>query len=283
MTGVTGVQREARTGDLAIVDGGSGKLYLAPDEPLLAEYQRAREEYADSVQHLDAMRERPAETRDGRRVVLSANVGLLNDLRLVEQHGAEGVGLFRTELLAIAHRGFPSEEEQNQLYRRVTELMGSRPVTIRTLDLGGDKGIPNIGLGHEDNPQLGCRSIRLTLENRRAFHAQLRAILRASAARNVRLLLPMISAIGELREARSALVHVQEQLRETGRRLRREDARRHDDRGAFRRDLRRRAGRRVRLLQHRNQRPHPVHPGRRSGQRAGRAPLRSRCIRRCST
>ncbi len=216
VTGVSDLQREARAGETAIVDGNSGKVYLSPDDLLLAEYRRTQEEYADSVQHLDAMRERPAETRDGRKIVLSANVGMLNDLRLVDQHGAEGVGLFRTELLALAHRGFPSEAEQDELYRRVIEMMGKRPVTIRTLDLGGDKGIPNVGLGDEENPQLGCRSIRLTLENRHAFHAQLRAILRASAARTVRLLFPMISGIGELREAREAVAEVQEQLRASG-------------------------------------------------------------------
>jgi phosphotransferase system enzyme I (PtsP) len=216
VTGVASVQQEARAGETAIVDGGSGKIYLSPDEALTAEYRRAQQEYADSVQHLDAMRERPAETRDGREIVLSANVGLLNDLRLIDQHGAQGVGLFRTELLALAHRGFPSEEEQDQLYRRVVETMGPRSVTIRTLDLGGDKGIPNIGLDDEENPQLGCRSIRLTLENQRAFQAQLRAILRASANRSVRLLFPMISGIGELREARRIVEDVKEQLVKAG-------------------------------------------------------------------
>lgn len=216
VTGVAGLQSEARAGETAIIDGGTGKIYLSPDDSLVAEYDRARKEYAESVLHLDAMRERPAETRDGRTIALSANVGLLNDLRLVDQHGAEGVGLFRTELLALAHRGFPSEREQDQLYRRVCEMMGPRPVTIRTLDLGGDKGIPNIGLDDEENPQLGCRSIRLTLENHHAFQAQLRAILRASASRTVRLLFPMISGIGELRLARAALDQAQEELRREG-------------------------------------------------------------------
>ena len=216
VTGVGRIQEEARVGEMAILDGGSGTIYLSPDDMLLGEYRRAKAEYASSVQHLDAMRERPAETTDGRRIVLSANVGLLNDLRLVDQHGAEAVGLFRTELLALAHRGFPSEQEQNQLYQRVCELMGTRPVTIRTLDLGGDKGIPNIGLDHEENPQLGCRSIRLTLDNHHAFDAQLRAILRASAGKSVRLLLPMISGIGELRQAKEALARAQARLRAHG-------------------------------------------------------------------
>ena len=134
----------------------------------------------------------------------------------MDQHGAEGVGLFRTELLALAHRGFPNEREQDQLYRRVCEMMAPRPVTIRTLDLGGDKGIPNIGLEGEENPQLGCRSIRLTLKNRHVFRAQLRAILRASASGRVRLLFPMISGLGELRQARAALEEAQQQLRQQG-------------------------------------------------------------------
>lgn len=216
VTGVAGLLSEARAGEVAVIDGGAGCLYLSPDDALQDEYKRARREYEASVQHLDAMKERPAETVDGRRVVLSANVGMLHDLQLVEQHGAESVGLFRTELLALAHRGFPSEAEQDQLYRRVVEAMTNRSVTIRTLDIGGDKGIPGIGLDDEDNPQLGCRSIRLTLENQRAFRAQLRAILRASSERTVRLMFPMISSIGELREAKALLERVRGQLRDAG-------------------------------------------------------------------
>jgi phosphotransferase system enzyme I (PtsI) len=140
----------------------------------------------------------------------------LADLRLVDKLGAEGVGLFRTELLALAHRGFPSEEEQGQLYQRVVEFLDPRPVTLRTLDLGGDKGIPNIGLDDEENPQLGCRSIRLTLENRGPFRAQLRAILRASTLGNLRLLLPMISSLSELREAKSVIDEVRRELEREG-------------------------------------------------------------------
>jgi len=216
VTGVTGIQDEVREGEMCIVDGATGRIYLAPDQALITYYEQAQHEYEVAVEHLDAMRGRPAETRDGRRILLSANVGLLNDLKLVEQHGAEGIGLFRTELLALVHRGFPSEEEQFQLYGRVVEQLAPRPVTIRTLDLGGDKGIPNIGFDDEENPQLGCRSIRLTLENRRAMRTQLRAILRVSHERQVKILLPMISAIDELRQARELLEEVRAELRETG-------------------------------------------------------------------
>jgi len=216
ITGVSGILREARTGEQIIVDGSAGRIYLSPDEALCEEYEKAQRQYAIAVEHLDALRERPAETRDGRRIVLSANVGLINDLRLINQHGAEGVGLFRTELLALAHRGFPSEQEQEQLYARVVAQMAPRSVTIRTLDLGGDKGIPNIGLEAEENPQLGWRSTRLILDNPEAFRAQLRAIFRASANKTVKLLLPMISGVGELRAARAVIDDVRDQMLRRG-------------------------------------------------------------------
>jgi len=212
VTGATGLLGLARSNEKAIVDGATGTIYLSPDDALLREFEQAQHRHEVAVEHLDALRERPAETLDGRRIKLSANAGLLADLRLVDKHGAEGVGLFRTELLALAHRGFPSEEEQQQLYQRVVEFLEPRTVTIRTLDLGGDKGIPNIGLDDEENPQLGCRSIRLTLENPRAFRAQLRAILRASTLGNMRLLLPMIGSLHELRAAKKVIDDVRCEL-----------------------------------------------------------------------
>jgi phosphotransferase system enzyme I (PtsP) len=216
VTGVEGAMRLARPGETAIVDGTSGRIYLAPDDALLAEYRRAQQRFAIVAEHLDGLRLRPAETRDGRRVVLSANVGLLADLRLVERHGAEGIGLFRTELLALAHRGAPPEDEQEILYERVARAMAPRPVTIRTLDLGGDKAVPNLGLEAEENPQLGCRSVRLTMRHEDLMRAQLRAILRASAVGNVRLLLPMISSLDELREVKRLLAATQDELARRG-------------------------------------------------------------------
>lgn len=216
LTGVAGILEASQVGRQAIVDGGLGRIFLEPDVGLVDEYRRAQQRYAVAVEHLDAVRERPAETLDGRRIVLSANVGLLNDLRLIEQHGADGVGLFRTELLALAHRGFPSEEEQEQLYERVFRAVSPRPVTIRTLDLGGEKGLSNLGLDDEENPQLGCRSIRLTLTRPRVFREQLRAVLRASRFGDVRLLLPMISGLRELREAKELLERVKDELRNEG-------------------------------------------------------------------
>jgi phosphotransferase system enzyme I (PtsP) len=216
VTGVAAIRELAEDGELAIVDGGDGIIYLSPDEAILAEYQRAKRRYAVAIQHLDAMRDRPGQTRDGRRIALTANVGLASDLRLIEQHGAEGVGLFRTELLALVQRGHPEEEEQEQLYERVARALAPRPVTIRTLDLGGDKDPAAMGMGVEENPQLGCRSIRLSFEHEGVFRAQLRAILRASALGNVRLLLPMISSLSELRRARALIEDVKQEMRAKG-------------------------------------------------------------------
>jgi phosphotransferase system enzyme I (PtsP) len=205
LTGIPGIQAAVRPGETAIVDGGEGLIILSPDEGLLYEYRRAQQRYTVAIEHLDALRNRPAETRDGRGISLTANVGLVSDLRLVDQHGADGIGLFRTEMLAFAHRGFPGEEEQTELYERVAKSMSPRKVTIRTLDLGGDKEMPNVGIRLEDNPQLGCRSIRLSLANQGIFKAQLRAIYRASAAGNIRLMLPMITSIDEFRSAKALI------------------------------------------------------------------------------
>jgi phosphotransferase system enzyme I (PtsP) len=216
VTGVHGILETAIVGETAIVDGGEGSVRLNPDEGLLTEYQRARERYEVAVEHLDGLRDRPAETLDGRRVLLTANCGLVSDLRLVDQHGADGIGLFRTEMLAFAHRGFPEEEEQEQLYERVAQFMDPRPVTIRTLDLGGDKGGPDLGIGYEDNPQLGRRSIRMSLDHPENFRAQIRAILRASAGGNVRMLLPMISSLHELRRCRELVTECQEHMLRSG-------------------------------------------------------------------
>jgi phosphotransferase system enzyme I (PtsP) len=214
VTGVAGILEAARAGELAVVDGEAGRVILSPDDDLKSAYSKARQRAMVAVEHLDALSERPAETRDGLRVRLTANAGLLSDLRLVERHGAEGIGLFRTELLALVHKGFPAEEEQEKLYEQVAAAMKPRPVTIRTLDLGGDKAIPQLEFETEANPQLGWRSIRLSLSHLDAFRAQLRAVLRASAHGNVRMLIPMVSAIEELRRVRELVEETKRELTE---------------------------------------------------------------------
>jgi phosphotransferase system enzyme I (PtsP) len=216
VTGAAGILTAVRPGEIAVVDGSLGRVYLSPDDALRREYDRAQRRYAVEVEHLDALAGRPAETRDGRPIALTANCGLWNDVALVDRHGAEGIGLFRTELLALAHRGFPLEDEQERLYERVAAHLAPRPVTIRTLDLGGDKAVPIAGFQPEDNPQLGWRSIRMLLSNERAFRAQLRAILRASAHGNVRLLLPMVSTVSELRQSLALVEESKQELAQRG-------------------------------------------------------------------
>ncbi len=212
VTGASEVVALARPGELAIVDGTYGRVYLAPDERKLQEYRERQQQFEILVAHLDALRARPSETRDGKPIRLTANVGLLADLRLCEWHGVQGVGLFRTELLALAHRGIPEEEEQRKVYTQAAAAMAPHPVTIRTLDLGGDKPMPGIGFDHEDNPQLGCRSIRLSLRDEDSLRAQLRAIARANESGNIRCLLPMISSLDELRRVRAMLGEIEEEL-----------------------------------------------------------------------
>ncbi len=212
VTGVAGIREALQPGQEVIVDGDSGRIVLSPDPAVREEYQRAQQRAIVALEHLDTMADRPAETWDGHRVRLTANVGLLSDLQLCERHGAEGIGLFRTELLALVHRGFPSEDEQYQLYESVALAMAPRPVTIRTLDLGGDKTLPTLDFPAEENPQLGWRSIRLSLSHVESFRTQLRAILRASAHGNVRLLIPMVSQIDELRQVQALVEETKEEL-----------------------------------------------------------------------
>ena len=212
VTGIAELVQLARPGELAIVDGIRGRVVLSPDAHTLDEYREEKQRFDVAVGRLDAFRLRPAETRDGRAIALTANVGLLADLPLADRHGAEGVGLFRTELFAIAHRSMPGEEEQERLYTRAAQALAPRPVTIRTLDLGGDKPLPGFGVWREDNPQLGCRSIRLSLRHEPSLRTQLRALVRANRTGNLRLLLPMISSLEELLRVREILAEICEDL-----------------------------------------------------------------------
>jgi len=202
-------------GDLVIVDGNSGLLIIDPDAPTLARYRALHKaalttsgEYRVTGRHL------PAETRDGERVLLMGNIEFPGETKQCLQYGAEGVGLYRTEFLYVQRTTDPSEDDHYQAYKRVLEEMGpDRPVVIRTLDLGGDKYQPaNANLIPEKNPFLGLRSIRLCLRNLPLFKTQLRAILRASVHGQACIMFPMISTVLELRQCKSHLREVQEDL-----------------------------------------------------------------------
>ena len=210
---VDGLLESVRQGDSLIVDGNSGLVYTNPSEEVIKEYDRLEREYLAFNRELDALRELPAETQDGHRVSLYANIGLLSDLTLAQLHGSQGIGLYRTEIPFLAHRDFPSEEEQYTLYRRIVEAMGGMPVTIRTLDIGADKYPAYVRRARvEPNPVLGWRSIRISLELAEIFKAQLRAILRVGTLGRVRLLLPMVSSLEEILRVKELLAEVKGEL-----------------------------------------------------------------------
>jgi phosphotransferase system enzyme I (PtsP) len=206
-----------REGDFIIADGNAGAVYVNPSAEVIREYERLDREYRVFYRELEGMRDLPTETQDGYRVTLYANIGLLGDVEFARRHGAEGIGLYRTEIPFLTYRDFPSEEEQLDLYRRVLEGMQGRPTTIRTLDIGPDKYPPYLHLPQQDNPFLGWRSIRISLEMKDLFFkAQIKAILRAGTYGPVRILFPMISSLEEIRQVKELLAEAKEELLQEG-------------------------------------------------------------------
>ena len=197
---VRGLSENIKENDFLIVDGTSGLVYPKPSKVVIQEYQRLEKEKSRQDKSLDALKVLPAQTRDGFKVRLGANIGILSDLSLVEKYGVDHIGLYRTEFLFLTRDSFPSEDEQANLYRRILEEAGGKEVTIRTLDVGGDKFLSYLEYPKEDNPYLGWRSIRVSLELKDIFRDQIRAILNASAFGRTKLLFPMISSVGEMKE-----------------------------------------------------------------------------------
>jgi phosphotransferase system enzyme I (PtsP) len=207
---------EVHEGDHVLVDGNSGVVFLNPSAEVVREYDRLDREYRAFNRELEPLRALPAETTDGRRVNLFANIGLIGDLVFVHRHGADGIGLYRTEFPFLTYRDFPDEEEQFQIYARAVRGMEGKPVTIRTLDIGADKYPPYLNLAREENPFLGWRSIRISLEMPELFKTQIRAILRVGTLGRVRLMVPMISGLEEIRQAKELIEEAKEELRREG-------------------------------------------------------------------
>ncbi|MCG8651417.1 MAG: phosphoenolpyruvate--protein phosphotransferase, partial [Pirellulales bacterium] len=199
-----------------IVDGDRGKIIIDPDDATLASYQKRLEQRRSLTARLAELRDLPAETSDGVRIQLCANIEFPHETTSCLERGADGIGLYRTEFLYLSSVEEPSEEDHYQAYSQVLQEMNGRPVVIRTLDLGADK------MGHrplaenEHNPFLGLRSIRLSLRNLDLFRPQLRAVLRAAIHGDVRIMFPLITTIAELRQARMLLNVVAEDLQEDG-------------------------------------------------------------------
>ncbi len=216
--GAAGVLEGIRAGDTVIIDGSNGLVIVNPSARRLDEYQRRREEMARETRALEQLRHVPAITLDDEKVSLQVNLELPREVGQALAVGAEGVGLLRTEFLFMNREDPPSEEEQYQVLREMVEAMGGQPITVRTLDIGGEKLATSVGLdqGESLNPALGLRAIRLSLKDRTLLDNQLAAMLRAANHGPVRILLPMISTVSEVIEVRRALGEVAEKLAERG-------------------------------------------------------------------
>jgi len=204
------------TGDHLIIDGAAGTVVLNPDDETFREYLRRKQYYEYREWELSKLRELPAETVDGHRITLKGNVEFVEEIPSLLGHGGEGVGLYRTEMLYMNRVDLPDEEEQFAAYVAMIRAMAPCPVSIRTLDVGGDKFVTDLNLADELNPALGLRAIRLSLRNTETFRPQLRAILRASAFGQVRIFFPMISGVAEIRAVKLLLEEVREELRQGG-------------------------------------------------------------------
>jgi phosphoenolpyruvate-protein phosphotransferase len=195
----TGTIRNLAHDSLLIVDGNSAQVILNPAAPVLAEYRRLEDDQRFLMRKLEQIREFPAVTTDGAEITLYTNTGLLADISPGLRNGAQGVGLYRTEIPFMIRDSFPSEEEQVAVYRQVLAAYEGKPVHMRTLDIGGDKQLPYFPVENEENPALGWRGIRFTLDNSQLLMTQVRAMIRAAEGlENLRILLPMVSSTGEL-------------------------------------------------------------------------------------
>jgi len=212
VVGLEKVVEGVHTGDTIIVDGFRGVVIISPRAETIRDYLDRRSRYQIAEEELLAFARLPGETLDGHRVTLHANIEMPDEIPVVLGHGGEGIGLYRTEFLYLNRADLPSEEEHYQIYKEVVERTAPYPVTIRTLDIGGDKLRVDSGGTCETNPALGLRAIRYSLREVQVFKTQLRGILRASVHGRVRIMFPMISGLSEIREAKRVLEQVKEEL-----------------------------------------------------------------------
>jgi phosphotransferase system enzyme I (PtsI) len=213
VVGLHDITEKLETGQQVLLDGTNGFLIVDPTPETLKHYGEIESRRVKVAAQLKELRETRSTTRDGRHIVLSANIELPEDVDAVAANGAEGIGLYRTEFLYLNRNTLPTEDEQFETYRKVAERVRPDPLIIRTFDLGGDKLAPGtVDISDELNPFLGWRAIRFCLENTDIFKTQLRAILRASVVGNVKIMFPMISGVDELRSAISVLAECKEEL-----------------------------------------------------------------------
>lgn len=212
VVGIGNITENVAGGETAIVDGLEGTVIINPDEETVKKYTEKAKDYKAKVEKLKELKDLPAVTVDGKKSMLVSNIGTPKDVNNALKNGAEGIGLFRTEFLYMNRDNLPTEEEQFEAYKEVAEKMGGKPVTIRTLDIGGDKKLPYLNMPDEMNPFLGYRAIRLCLDKVDMFKTQLRALLRASSYGNILIMYPMISSVDEVRKANKILDEAKSEL-----------------------------------------------------------------------
>ncbi len=216
VVGLKNITRFVKTGDTLVLDGTRGRVICAPDQKAQHEYVEERRRFDVFTREMGKTAELPAQTLDGHRIVLAANIELPEEVAHVRVHGAEGIGLYRTEFLFMNRRGLPSETEQYEAYRSLAEQVAPHPAVVRTLDLGGDKYVSHLEMPQEMNPSMGWRAIRFCLQRPEIFRTQLRAILRASAYGRLKIMYPLISGPEELIAANKHLREVKSELRAEG-------------------------------------------------------------------
>ena len=213
----SGILSEVKDGDELILDGESGEIFVNPGSDLIAEYEKRRDAYLQEKEELKQYIGTSSTTVDGVTVEIAANIGKPEDVDRVLAYDGEGIGLFRTEFLFMDRNEMPTEDEQIEAYKKVAVAMKGKPVIIRTLDIGGDKEIPYMGLKKDENPFLGYRAIRFCLDRKDdIYRPQLKALLRASAFGNIKIMVPMVTCIEEYREAKELVADIGKELDEAG-------------------------------------------------------------------
>lgn len=216
LVGMANVSTKLKGGEKAIIDGYEGILIINPSQEEIEKYEKLIIEQKEKKERLKNVKDMEAVTTDGKKIEVSANIGNIEDLKLAIENGCDGVGLFRTEFLYMESSEFPSEEVQFEVYKEATEMLGEKPLIIRTLDIGGDKGLDYFKFPVEENPFLGYRAIRLCLDKEDIFRTQLRALVRASAFGNLKIMIPFVVNIDELKKSIELIEEIKKDLDKEG-------------------------------------------------------------------
>lgn len=216
LVGMKDISTKIEGGEKAIIDGNEGFIIIDPSDELILEYESKIKEQKEMKERLSLIKDKEAVTKDDRHVEVSANIGNIEDLKIAIENGCDGVGLFRTEFLYMENDHFPTEEEQFAVYKEATEMLGEKPLIIRTLDIGGDKGLDYFEFPVEDNPFLGYRAIRLCLDREDIFITQLKALVRASAFGNLKIMIPMVISVSEIKRSLELIEQIKEEFDKEG-------------------------------------------------------------------